>query len=162
MLSADETEWRIRVYEAIKQIPEGQVTTYKHIGVLLGTPQRAREVGICLSGLPLHDRREQVNDDADRNQVLASYNINNVPWQRVINSKGIISTRAPGWAHRQAQYLRREGVNVEADNMGDYHINFKTYGWFPSQLPTNGRSTDIRIWFPRQSSSQVESTDTQQ
>jgi methylated-DNA-protein-cysteine methyltransferase-like protein len=38
MVRSDETEWWINaVYEAIKEIPFGRVTTYKHIAELLGT-----------------------------------------------------------------------------------------------------------------------------
>ncbi|KAH8822096.1 MGMT family protein [Xylogone sp. PMI_703] len=133
MSSSREVEWWVAVYEAIRQIPPGQVTTYKHIAVLVGTPNRARQVGICLSSLPQHST-QQAEDGANTSLSVSSYDLSNVPWQRVINSKGMISHRAPGWAHRQAQYLRREGVHVDADGMGEHYISLTTYGWFPNQL----------------------------
>lgn len=67
------------VYDAVQQIPYGKVTSYGHIAKLIGTPQRPRQVGVCLKHL---------SQDAE-----AMFNHNNVPWQRVINSKGIVSPR---------------------------------------------------------------------
>lgn len=87
------------VYTAIQQIPYGKVTTYGHIAKLIGTrticlvipsiyidslitklvAERPRQVGICLKHLP---------QDAD-----SRFNHDNVPWQRVINAKGMISPR---------------------------------------------------------------------
>ena len=76
-----------------------------------------------------------------------------MPWQRVINSKGMISHRwvmttttmmldwrltfgsGPGSAARQAERLREEGVSVDEDAMGEFYIDLKTYGWFPEELP---------------------------
>lgn len=43
------------------------------------TAQRPRQVGVCLKHLP--------------NDAGARFNHGNVPWQRVINSKGMISPR---------------------------------------------------------------------
>lgn len=89
-----------------------------------------------------------------------------VPWQRVINAKGMISHRCvvssvltpvrvlpffsprlvswlivdmrsePGGATRQADALRLEGVEVTTDNMGEMHVSFPQYGWFPKRLPS--------------------------
>lgn len=89
------------VYSAVQEIPYGKVTSYGHIAKLVGTrmcyiqsyqiidnlywiindviAQRPRQVGVCLKHLS--------SDPASR------FNNNNVPWQRVINSKGIISPR---------------------------------------------------------------------
>ncbi|KAH8800228.1 MGMT family protein [Xylogone sp. PMI_703] len=132
----NEETWWIEVYEAIRQIPEGRVTTYKHIAVLVGTPQRARQVGICLVSLPPPSRGNSENA-VDTERDPGSYNLDNVPWQRVVNSKGMISHRAPGWAHRQAQYLRQEGVDVDDNDFGDYYIDMKTFGWFLNSSPRN-------------------------
>lgn len=90
------------VYCAVQEIPYGKVTSYGHIAKLVGTrtflgtktqlyiylgiyktkiltAQRPRQVGICMKHLS-HDPDARFNND-------------NVPWQRVINSKGIISPR---------------------------------------------------------------------
>lgn len=87
------------VYSAVQEIPHGKVTSYGHIARLVGTrkcafhapplaylpvlivmtAQRPRQVGVCLKHLP---------QDPD-----ARFNHDNVPWQRVINAKGVISPR---------------------------------------------------------------------
>ncbi|KAK2027513.1 DNA binding methylated-DNA--cysteine S-methyltransferase [Colletotrichum zoysiae] len=70
------------VYAAVQEIPVGRVTTYGHIARLIGTPERPRQVGICLKHLP--------TDPSSR------FNNETVPWQRVINAKGTISPRYVG------------------------------------------------------------------
>lgn len=32
--------------------------------------------------------------------------------------------------------MRREGVEVSEDSMGQYTVEFKDYGWFPDILPS--------------------------
>ena len=44
------------------------------------TAQRPRQVGVCLKHLP--------------HNAGSRFNNNNVPWQRVVNSKGVISPRS--------------------------------------------------------------------
>jgi methylated-DNA-protein-cysteine methyltransferase-like protein len=44
--------------------------------------------------------------------------------------------RGPGAASQQADALRREGVEVRQDAMGQYTINLAEYGWFPDVLPS--------------------------
>ncbi|KAM5434665.1 Alkyltransferase-like protein 1 [Microsporum ferrugineum] len=135
MARTDEAEWWFNaVYEAIQQIPYGKVTSYGHIARLLGCPQRSRQVGICLKHLP--------------SSPDEFYNNDNVPWQRVINSKGMIShrplkvnntwfhvTRGPGSAARQAAALEQEGVSVRSDGMNEFYIDMAQFGWFPDRLP---------------------------
>ncbi|KAL1996119.1 hypothetical protein VTN49DRAFT_442 [Thermomyces lanuginosus] len=129
MPRTEEVEWwYAAVYSAVQQIPYGRVTTYGHIAELLGHPRRARQVGICLKHLP---SRRPHGDEGEEE----AYHEDNVPWQRVINSKGMISHRGPGSAARQAERLREEGVSVDEDAMGEFYIDLKTYGWFPEELP---------------------------
>ncbi|CEJ81806.1 Putative 6-O-methylguanine DNA methyltransferase [[Torrubiella] hemipterigena] len=111
------------VYEAILEIPPGRVTTYGHIAMLIGTPQRPRQVGVCLKHLP--------------GDLTQRFNIDTVPWQRVINSKGTISPRSqPAAAQNQATRLEAEGVTVRRDAMGEMSVDFDEYGWFPDVLPS--------------------------
>jgi len=111
------------VYSAIQEIPHGKVTSYGHIARLVGTPQRPRQVGVCLKYL-----------SSDTSQTFHN---GNVPWQRVINSRGIISPRGhPSGAANQAQVLRGEGVTVSTGNLGELMIDLAGYGWFPRQLPS--------------------------
>ncbi|KAH6683217.1 6-O-methylguanine DNA methyltransferase [Halenospora varia] len=111
------------VYSAIQEIPYGKVTSYGHIARLVGTPQRPRQVGVCLKHLP--------------SDASMTFHNGNVPWQRVINSKGVISPRGhPSGAANQARVLRGEGVTVNTSNMGELMVDFVEYGWFPKQLPS--------------------------
>ncbi|EAW13499.1 MGMT family protein [Aspergillus clavatus NRRL 1] len=122
MPRSDEAEWWFNaVYEAVQAIPAGKVTSYGHIALLLGEPKRPRQVGICLKHLP--------------SEPSSYFHAGNVPWQRVINSKGMISHRGPGSAERQAEVLRQEGVEVETDSMGEFYVDLARYGWFPDRLP---------------------------
>jgi hypothetical protein len=44
--------------------------------------------------------------------------------------------RGPGAASHQADALRREGVEIREDAMGQYTIDLARYGWFPDVLPS--------------------------
>ncbi|KAJ9149928.1 hypothetical protein NKR23_g3982 [Pleurostoma richardsiae] len=111
------------VYTAVQEVPHGRVTSYGHIAKLIGTPQRPRQVGVCLKHLP---------DGSD-----ARFNSTNVPWQRVISSKGIISPRSqPSGAHAQALALQAEGVAVTTGPLGEHTVDLAEYGWFPEYLPS--------------------------
>ncbi|KAL2117295.1 hypothetical protein VTJ04DRAFT_9463 [Mycothermus thermophilus] len=112
------------VYSAVQEIPPGRVTTYGHIAKLIGTPQRPRQVGVCLKHLP--------TDTTKRFHHL------NVPWQRVINSRGVISPRSahPAGARNQAAALQAEGVRVTTGALGELMVDLAEYGWFPDVLPS--------------------------
>ncbi|KAI1172341.1 MGMT family protein [Nemania sp. FL0916] len=119
--SAEAASFFLAVYLAVQEIPEGRVTSYGHIAKLIGTPQRPRQVGICLKHLS--------QDPGER------HHSGNVPWQRVINSKGVISPRSqPSGARNQATALRAEGITVSADALGELSVDFAEYGWFPDIL----------------------------
>ena len=71
-------------------IPEGKVATYGQIARLIGRPRHARQIGYALAALP---------EDHD------------VPWQRVVNTKGEISPRKKaGYDDYQRILLEAEGV----------------------------------------------------
>ena len=53
--------------------------------------------------------------------------------------------RGPGSAARQATSLRREGVVVHTDSMGEFSIDLGRYGWFPHRLPNDDSSEDSDI-----------------
>ncbi len=57
-----------RIYDVVRQVPRGKVTTYGDVAQLIGPGCDARLVGYAMANCP---------DDA--------------PWQRVINSQGKIS-----------------------------------------------------------------------
>ncbi len=96
-----------RVYRIVRQIPRGQVASYGQIAVLLGHPQAARTVGWALNALSPTQAAE-------------------VPWQRVINSAGRISTaRADLSADVQRALLEDEGVVFNARG----YVDWRQFGW---------------------------------
>nr|OQO30953.1 hypothetical protein B0A51_01758 [Rachicladosporium sp. CCFEE 5018] len=117
--------WFAAVYQAVQEIPHGPVTSYGHIALLLGFPERPRQVGVCLKHLP-----------SAADQPSARYNSDTVPWQRVINAKGAISPRGANGAANQETVLGQEGVAIGRGSLGERTVDFETYGWFPSRLPS--------------------------
>ena len=77
-----------RIYRIVRQIPPGKVATYGQIAGIVGFCI-ARQVGYALAALP-HG--------------------SDVPWQRVINSRGEISLNPNGAGAFQLEILRQEGV----------------------------------------------------
>lgn len=98
--------FRNRVIQIVKQIPYGRVTTYGTVATLAGLPRGGRLVG----GI-LHTNSEKLN----------------LPWQRIINRHGFISTKCLEHPKAlQKVLLEKEGVEVTADFM----IDLKKYGWW--------------------------------
>ena len=103
-----------RVRHLIGRIPAGQVATYGQIAALAGHPRRARHVGQVLAG------------SADTPPL---------PWHRVINAQGRISSRSHEGAHpgesgesRQERRLAAEGVVLK-----NGRIDLKQYQWHPEE-----------------------------
>jgi methylated-DNA-protein-cysteine methyltransferase related protein len=101
--------FRDGVYAVVTRIPPGRVMTYGQVALVLGMPRAARQVGGAL---------HLIADDAD------------VPWHRVVNRHGRISTRCPEhsmWV--QAERLRAEGVAVD-DTLT---LNLARHRWWPDR-----------------------------
>ena len=95
------------IYEVVRRIPRGRVTTYGHVAALSGKPRAARTVGWALHALP---------EESD------------VPWQRVINRRGAISIAKIGLPPEfQRALLRAEGVRFRKDGT----VDLARYGWRP-------------------------------
>ncbi len=93
-----------KIYAAVRRIPRGMVATYGQIARVAGLANRARQVGYALHALRDED----------------------VPWQRVINSRGEVSPRSvPGPDEAQRRLL--EGEGVEFDLRG--RVDLKRYQW---------------------------------
>ncbi|MEM6431839.1 MAG: MGMT family protein [Deinococcota bacterium] len=99
--------FRLAVLETVKAVPTGQVATYGQVADLIGHPGAARQVGMVLRGLK--------DDDGD------------VPWQRVINAQGGISTYKVGNGELQKALLEAEGITFNDQNCCD----LKHYRWQP-------------------------------
>ena len=97
--------FKYKVIEIVKKIPYGRVTTYGTVATLAGLPRGGRLVGGVL----------HFNSD--------KYNL---PWQRVINRHGFISTKCPEHIKAlQKALLEQEGIEVTKDFM----IDLGKYGW---------------------------------
>ena len=79
------------VYRLVRRVPRGKVVTYGQVAALLGFPRRSRAVGKALS-------------------TLTEADVERVPWQRVVNASGGVSSRAGYHAEAQRELLEREGV----------------------------------------------------
>lgn len=101
-----------RVYETVKQIPPGKVASYGLIAALCGSPRAARQVGWALHQL-------------DQNPALMAQ----IPWHRVINAKGFISTTChTHTADMQKQLLETEGIEiVRKEKM--WWVDLEKYLW---------------------------------
>lgn len=93
------------IYENVKKIPKGKVSTYSMIGMLCGNPNYARIVGNAL----------HVNPDTS-----------SIPCHRVVNAKGKTSEAfAFGGEDIQRQLLENEGVGFLKNGM----VDMKKYLW---------------------------------
>lgn len=100
------------VWEIVRQIPVGKVSTYGQIAALIPPPGGmspadyrawgARWVGGAMAACPT-----------------------GVPWQRVINAQGKVSLRGEGGQHIQRQLLEDEGVAFDDRE----RVDLKRYGW---------------------------------
>ena len=100
-----------QIYTVVGRIPEGKVATYGQVAGLAGLPGHARQVGYALHALPPGSE---------------------LPWHRVINSKGEVSQRSEiGWDGFQRQLLEEEGVTF--DSVGRVDLN--RYRWEPPSTP---------------------------
>lgn len=103
------------VWDIVRQIPPGQVSTYGQVASVMSPPAGvdpleyarlgARWVGSAMHAVPSGS---------------------DVPWQRVINSKGEISPRRRSEGHVQQRYLlEAEGVTFDAKG----RTSFDIHGW---------------------------------
>ena len=97
------------MYAVVTRIPAGRVMTYGQVALVLGMPRAARQVGGALHLL--------ADDGA-------------VPWHRVVNRHGTISTRCPEHSMwEQAERLRAEGVAVDAT----LTLDLARHRWWPDR-----------------------------
>ena len=82
-----------RIYDVVRRIPRGKVSTYGRVAEVAGLDGHARLVGYALHALP---------DGSD------------VPWHRVINHAGRISARKrSSWGAEQRRRLENEGLEFD-------------------------------------------------
>lgn len=96
-----------QIYDMVRRIPTGRVASYGQIAALIGFPRHARQIGYALAAL---------TDESD------------VPWHRVVNSKGKISPRGlAGYDDYQRILLEDENIIFDENDC----ISLKQFQWQP-------------------------------
>ncbi|WP_034386621.1 MGMT family protein [Deinococcus sp. YIM 77859] len=105
-----EDTFRARVLALIARIPPGRVMTYGQLALLAGRPGPggARLAGFVLASLPGQS---------------------DLPWQRVINAQGRVSTHKLGFGNVQERLLEAEGVTFDASGRCD----LARLQWWPAE-----------------------------
>lgn len=97
-----------KVYEIVKQIPKGKVSTYKQIAIALGDPIAARAVGRALNA----------NEDPET-----------IPCYRVVHSNGKIGDYSLG-KEEKIKRLKEDGIKIVDERIVNFDevffSNFKT------------------------------------
>jgi len=95
-----------RIYAMVESIPRGRVATYAQIAREAGAPRHARAVGHALRNLP---------------------STSTLPWHRVLNARGRISSRPGGSKGLQQKRLRAEGVSIDRSGK----VDLARFRWEP-------------------------------
>ena len=115
----------LRIWETVRKIPKGRVTTYGAVADECRLFGQARLVGYALHNLPMGT---------------------DVPWQRVINAQGKISFSKNSDAYSlQKKLLKKEGIVFKGEK-----TSLTLYGWrchktSTSQMKNSGRSRKNRF-----------------
>jgi len=111
-----------KIYRLVLRIPRGRVMTYGQIAHLLEERYSARLVGWAMHATP-HDER-------------------NIPWHRVVNSRGGISTGRVILQEPDLQRLMLEAEGVVFDQRG--HCDLSSYQWSPRQRAARAKLKALR------------------
>jgi methylated-DNA-protein-cysteine methyltransferase related protein len=111
-----------KIYRLVLRIPPGRVMTYGQIAHLLEERYSARLVGWAMHATP-HDER-------------------NIPWHRVINSRGGISTGRVILQEPELQRLMLEAEGVVFDERG--HCDLSSHQWSPRQRAARAKLKALR------------------
>lgn len=105
----EESNFFEKVYEVVRLIPEGRITSYGAIAKFLGAARSARMVGWALNN---------------------SHNLEGIPAQRVVNRKGMLTGKNHfGGTTAMQQLLEAEGIKVEENQI----VEFSKLFWDPSR-----------------------------
>jgi methylated-DNA-protein-cysteine methyltransferase-like protein len=108
-MSTDKVNYFDLVYQVVREIPRGRVTSYGAIAHFLGLKSGARMVGYAMN---------------------AAHTMLDVPAQRVVNRQGLLTGKhhfeSP---NRMQKLLEEDGVKVENDRVQD----FETVFWDPEK-----------------------------
>jgi methylated-DNA-protein-cysteine methyltransferase related protein len=108
------------VYQLVKRIPRGRVTTYGALARALQLRGGARTAGRAMAATPRGA---------------------GIPWHRVVGDRGKLLIREP-YASLQRKLLESEGVAIL-----ESRVDFKKHGWNPPRVkltPAKGKSKPKR------------------
>ncbi len=100
------------VYDMVRQVPQGRVTTYSAIARFLNNPRGSRAVGWAMRQCPY------TNDD--------------VPCHRVIKADGSVGGYGAEGVLKKASLLRKEGIKVRQGRIELSRYLFTNFS-FPGQ-----------------------------
>ena len=93
-----------RVYEIVREIPPGRVTSYGAIAKCIGTGKSSRMVGWAMH---------------------ASHQMMDVPAHRVVNRIGLLTGAAHfEYPNQMKELLEAEGLKVDKNQVQDFKIHF--------------------------------------
>jgi methylated-DNA-protein-cysteine methyltransferase-like protein len=95
------------IYQVVREIPSGRVTSYGAIAAYLGMKGGARMVDWAMN---------------------ASHATMDIPAHRVVNRNGVLTGKNFFGGDRMAELLELEGMRIENDQIQD----FRTHFWDPS------------------------------
>ncbi len=114
MKNTPNNNWITKVYELVRKIPKGRVSTYGIIAEHVGTKATARMVGWAMN--------------ASSHQKPA------VPAHRVVNRNGQLTGKHHfGSPTMMQELLEAEGTKVKNDTI----VNFKKLCWTPNESKEN-------------------------
>jgi methylated-DNA-protein-cysteine methyltransferase-like protein len=98
------------VYQVVRLIPKGRVTSYGAIANYLGIKSGARMVGYAMN---------------------ASHTMPDIPAHRVVNREGLLTGKHHfSSPFRMEELLESEGIQVEKDKI----VDFNKFFWDPNEL----------------------------
>jgi methylated-DNA-protein-cysteine methyltransferase-like protein len=93
------------VYDVVRQIPKGRVSSYGAIGAALGAKSSARIVGWAMNNA--HSMKPKV------------------PAHRVVNSQGLLTGKMHfADSDQMQQLLEKEGIEIEDNQVQDFQTKF--------------------------------------
>jgi len=106
-LSTEKTFFE-RVYEVVRKIPFGRVTSYGAIAQYLGTSATSRSVGWAMN---------------------ASHNDDTIPAHRVVNRYGLLTGKHHfGGSNIMKNLLENEGIKIKENQVKNFNYHF----WNPN------------------------------
>ncbi len=95
------------IYQVVREIPVGKVTSYGAIAAYLGMKGGARMVGWAMN---------------------ASHTLTDIPAHRVVNRNGVLTGKNFFGGDRMQELLATEGIRVQNDQI----LDFKYHFWDPA------------------------------